>query len=54
MGKNPNSFQKRQREMNKKRKAQDKLKRRQAQKDAAVNRDPATNLNADQQIDTTE
>jgi hypothetical protein len=34
MGKNPNSFQKRQREMDKKRKAEDKRKRRQAQKNA--------------------
>jgi hypothetical protein len=32
MGKNPNSFQKRQREMDKKRKAEDKRKRRQVQK----------------------
>ena len=36
MGKNPNSFQKRQREMDKKRKAEDKRKRRQAQKNAPV------------------
>ena len=35
MGKNPNTFQKRQREMEKKRKAEDKRKRRQAAKDAA-------------------
>jgi hypothetical protein len=34
MGKNPNTFQKRQREFEKKRKAEDKRKRRQAQKDA--------------------
>jgi hypothetical protein len=34
MGKNPNTFQKRQREFDKKRKAEDKRKRRQAQKDA--------------------
>jgi len=33
MGKNPNTFQKRQREFEKKRKAEDKRKRRQAQKD---------------------
>jgi hypothetical protein len=32
MGRNPNSFQKRQREFDKKRKAEDKRKRRQAQK----------------------
>jgi hypothetical protein len=34
MGKNPNSFQKRQREMDKKRKAEDKRKKRLAQKTA--------------------
>jgi hypothetical protein len=34
MGKNPNSFQKRQREMDKKRKAEDKRKKRLAQKNA--------------------
>lgn len=38
MGKNPNTFQKRQREMEKKRKAEDKRKRRQAVKNAAENR----------------
>ncbi len=37
MGKNPNTFQKRQREFEKKRKAEDKRKRRQAQKSAAAN-----------------
>ncbi len=37
MGKNPNTFQKRQREFDKKRKAEDKRKRRQAQKNAAAN-----------------
>lgn len=37
MGKNPNTFQKRQREFDKKRKAEDKRKRRQAQKSAAAN-----------------
>jgi hypothetical protein len=37
MGKNPNSFQKRQRELDKKRKAEDKRKRRQAQKHATAN-----------------
>jgi hypothetical protein len=36
MAKNPNSFQKRQREFDKKRKAEDKRKRRQAQKHAAA------------------
>lgn len=35
MGKNPNTFQKRQREFDKKRKAEDKRKRREAQKHAA-------------------
>lgn len=35
MGKNPNTFQKRQREFDKKRKAEDKRKRREAQKNAA-------------------
>lgn len=37
MGKNPNTFQKRQREFEKKRKAEDKRKRRQAQKSAIAN-----------------
>jgi hypothetical protein len=36
MAKNPNTFQKRQREMDKKRKAEDKRKRRQAQKNASA------------------
>jgi hypothetical protein len=40
MGKNPNTFQKRQREFDKKRKAEDKRKRRQAQKNAPVSQDP--------------
>jgi hypothetical protein len=40
MGKNPNTFQKRQREFDKKRKAEDKRKRRQAQKNAPVNQHP--------------
>ena len=40
MGKNPNTFQKRQREFDKKRKAEDKRKRRQAQKDAPVSQIP--------------
>jgi len=43
MAKNPNTFQKRQREFDKKRKAEDKRKRRQAQKDAAANQN-ATDL----------
>lgn len=37
MGKNPNSFQKRQRELDKQRKAEDKRKRRQGQKMANAN-----------------
>jgi hypothetical protein len=41
MAKNPNTFQKRQREFDKKRKAEDKRKRRQALKNAAVNRNTA-------------
>jgi hypothetical protein len=41
MAKNPNTFQKRQREFDKKRKAEDKRKRRQALKDAAANRNTA-------------
>jgi hypothetical protein len=40
MGKNPNTFQKRQREFDKKRKAEDKRKRRQAQKNAPPNLTP--------------
>jgi hypothetical protein len=40
--------------MDKKRKAEDKRRRRQAQKDALVNRGPATNLDANQQLDATE
>jgi hypothetical protein len=42
MSKSPNTFQKRQREMDKKRKAEDKRKRRQAAKNAAVNRPTST------------
>jgi hypothetical protein len=42
MGKGPNTFQKRQREMDKKRKAEDKRKRRQAAKTAADNRPAST------------
>jgi hypothetical protein len=38
MAKSPNTFQKRQREMDKKRKAEDKRKRRQAAKNAAATR----------------
>jgi hypothetical protein len=39
MGKTPNTIQKRLREMDKKRKAEDKRKRRQAQKNAVISRD---------------
>jgi hypothetical protein len=42
MGKNPNTFQKRQREMDKKRKAEDKRKRRQSGKNAATTRPAST------------
>jgi hypothetical protein len=45
MAKNPNTFQKRQREFDKKRKAEDKRKRRQAQKDAAAKRDATGSSN---------
>jgi hypothetical protein len=38
MGKNPNSYQKRQREFEKKRKAEDKRKRRLVRKDNAAGR----------------
>jgi hypothetical protein len=42
MGKSPNTYQKRQREMDKKRKAEDKRKRRQAAKNAAASRPAST------------
>jgi hypothetical protein len=45
MGKNPNTFQKRQREFDKKRKAEDKRKKRQAQKAATANRSGADSDN---------
>jgi hypothetical protein len=54
MGKNPNTFQKRQREFEKKRKAEDKRKRKQALKNAAANRTgpaPPTD-NPDSEIET--
>jgi len=54
MGKNSNTFQKRQREMDKKRKAEDKRKRRQAQKDAPPIRDAAAPPEAVQQSDSME
>jgi len=41
MGKNPNTFQKRQREFDKKRKAEDKRKRRQALKNAPPSPTPS-------------
>ena len=54
MGKNPNTFQKRQREFEKKRKAEDKRKRKQALKNAAVSRtEPVTPTdNADSELET--
>jgi hypothetical protein len=54
MGKNPNTFQKRQREMEKKQKAEDKRKRRLAQKNAAADREPAEATDIHQQSDTLE
>ena len=51
MGKNPNTFQKRQREFDKKRKAEDKRKRRQAQKNAPVSQTPTTTAGADETDD---
>ena len=48
MGKNPNTFQKRQREFEKKRKAEDKRKRRQAMKDAPPVQTPATIAETDE------
>jgi len=55
MGKNPNSFQKRQRELDKKRKAEDKRKRRQAQKIADTDhKSIATVTKVDADDDSTE
>ena len=51
MGKNPNTFQKRVREMEKKRKAEDKRKRKQASKAAAANPTPLA-PRTDQQPDS--
>ena len=48
MGKNPNTFQKRQREFEKKRKAEDKRKRKQALKNAPPDRTSAANPANDQ------
>jgi hypothetical protein len=48
MGKNPNTFQKRQREFEKKQKAEEKRKRRQAQKNASAN-DPVVAPRRDDQ-----
>jgi hypothetical protein len=47
VGKNPNTFQKRQREFEKKRKAEDKRKRRAAQKNAPAIPEPADPPNED-------
>ena len=52
MGKNPNTFQKRQREFEKKRKAEDKRKRRQAQKDAPVIQAPEPAAEEDEKSDS--
>ena len=51
MGKNPNTFQKRQREFEKKRKAEDKRKRKQALKSAAANRSQPASPVSDQDSD---
>jgi hypothetical protein len=51
MGKNPNTFQKRQREFNKKQKAEDKRKRRLAQKNAALTRDTTSSPDTIKQSD---
>ena len=51
MGKNPNTFQKRQREFDKKRKAEDKRKRRQALKDAPPVQTPAIVAETDETDD---
>ena len=53
MGNNPNSFQKRQREMDKKRKAEDKRKRRAAQKNAPADRQPALTEGDDDRFEST-
>jgi hypothetical protein len=47
MAKNPASYQKRQREMDKKRKADDKRKRRLAQKNASATSDSAPDYPSD-------
>jgi hypothetical protein len=55
MGKNPNSFQKRQRELDKKRKAEDKRQRRQAQKIANLDQKSVATSGRDEiQDDTNE
>ncbi|HEY3392167.1 MAG TPA: hypothetical protein VGK58_05645 [Lacipirellulaceae bacterium] len=52
MAKNPNTFQKRQREFEKKRKAEDKRKRRQASKSAAANRSTPPSTDGDKSDST--
>ena len=54
MGKNPNTFQKRQREMEKKRKQEDKRKKRIAQKNDVGTRDTVIEPVIDQQTDEVE
>jgi hypothetical protein len=55
MAKNPASYQKRQREMDKKRKAEDKRKRRLTQKltpgEPVINRDPRDDDDPDSEVD---
>jgi hypothetical protein len=53
MGKNPNTFQKRQREFEKKRKAEDKRKRRIAQKNAPPVQNVVDNAGEDHTQTTT-
>jgi hypothetical protein len=54
MGKNPNTFQKRQREMEKKRKQEDKRKKRIAQKNDPTPRDTVVEPEIDPQSDAIE
>ncbi len=54
MGKNPNTFQKRQREMEKKRKQEDKRKKRLAQKNDVGSRDTVVEPVIDHEADVVE
>jgi hypothetical protein len=54
MGKNPNTFQKRQREFDKKQKAEEKRKRRQAQKNASASDTVVAPLRSDKSPDSAE